>query len=79
MKWNRELHAQMIDAKFSDISDEKVTIKWVARGLSNDIQYRQLERSRKASVPPASLSDIRAILANEEVEVERSRRMDDQL
>lgn len=79
MKWHRELRAQMIDAKYPEITDEKITIKWVVRGLSNHIQYSPLASSWRASDPPASLSELEAILASEEAEMERNRRLDGQM
>lgn len=79
MKWHREIRAQMIDAKFPGIAVEKGTIKWVVRGLSNHMQYSQLASSWRASGHPASLSELEAILANEEADMDRNRRMDGQL
>lgn len=79
MKWHRELRAQMVDAQFPDIKSEATTIKWVISGLANHQQYSQLASSWRASGPPYSLSELEAILVNEEAEFDRSRRMDNQL
>lgn len=79
MKWHRELRAQMIDEKFPEIANESITTKWVIRGLANHAQFSQLVTSWRASGPPSSLSELEAILSNEEAEIDRARRVDGQL
>lgn len=79
MKWHRELRAQMIDAKFPEIENESVTIKWVIRGLANHVHFSQLASFWRASGPPSSLSQLESILAHEEAEMDRARRVDGQL
>lgn len=69
----------MMDAMFPDIEKEATTIQLVVRELTNHHNYSQIERSGRASVPPATLSELEAILANEEAEIERAKRMDGQL
>lgn len=79
MKWHHELRAQMVDTQFPDIESEATTIKWFIRGLDIHTQYNQLVSSWRASGPPDTLSEFESILSNEEAELDRTRRMDNQL
>lgn len=68
----------MIDAQVP-ISNEEVKIKWVVRGLANHHTYGQLDSYWRASGLPSTISELEAIISNEEAEVESALGMDGQL
>lgn len=66
----------MIDSKFLEITNEATTIRRVFRGLEEHVKFRKLASFFRASDPIASLYEMEVILANEDADVDRVRRMD---
>lgn len=66
IKWHRELRAKMLEAKFQGVEEESLSIKWIVRGIASHHHYGQLACAWRAEGPPTTISEIEAIMTNEE-------------
>lgn len=73
LKWLKELRARMIETKFPQIEDESTSIKWIVRGIVSHHHYNQLACAWSAAGPPSQISELEAIMSNEEAEVDRQK------
>lgn len=68
----------MLEAQFPGVEEEETSIKRIM-GIATHQHYGQLASAWRAAGPPTTISELEAIMSNEEAEVDRQKKMDRQM